>query len=577
MENNEQANIPNAEASEPGAGSAESANRAGAPAPIHVPDERESTRDIDYAAAAKAACDAGDDVLGMHLYLAAFETQSQQAYPVPDEAIDALRSAWNLAIGLKERSMAEYIFEKIEPSLSGQEMGEFADALQQLALDKLEQFGLSREELEDMAEAISGDFFDGPLGGGTVRIEQFTIPAPAVRESAEGQERDDSTEDPGEPDRARRDERSAAADATQVGDSESADAAGSSIADGRVDAIGAAETMANASASTGSAKASAKKPASAARDAGRKRPKKEKYADLVGFDDAIADMRTLGIGMGDSEDFKSFVAHLNEMYGVDRMPALDALILRADVHEDANKFLEATVNEIGLPVVRMAVRENLQGVPVLVVSSEGIDLRGRQNLMRMGFTQPLTLVLENIDLWPMAGADDDREDSFAPYTGGQGPREAGNIIRSAVENPDTYVLASAAKLNDIDASFFDLLAPASIVDIALPNDDERARIWQKILVENPSLDGIAHTDLVRLSSGMSRFDIEQAAREATEGAYRRSMSLRTYVPVSEQNIFEKLANYQPLDSSEYRDLEQKVLDDFRRDISNLDDLLGGDE
>ena len=138
----------------------------------------------DYLAAAKAACSSGDDVLGMHLYLAAFEAQSQNGSDPSPEALQALRTAWDLAISLKERSMAEYIFEKIEPFLPAREMGEFADALQQLALDRLEQFGLSREELEGMAGALSDDFFGGPLGEPGIHIEQFTFPAKQPAEEA---------------------------------------------------------------------------------------------------------------------------------------------------------------------------------------------------------------------------------------------------------------------------------------------------------------------------------------------------------------------------------------------------------
>ena len=42
------------------------------------------------------------------------------------------------------------------------------------------------------------------------------------------------------------------------------------------------------------------------------------------------------------------------------------------------------------------------------------------------------------------------------------------------------------------------------------------------------------------------------------------------------NLFDKLAAYQPLDSPEYKALEQAVVDDFRRELDHLDDLLKGD-
>ena len=61
---------------------------------------------VDYVAAARSACASGDDVLGIHLYLAAFEIQNQDSFPPSSDALDALRSAWKLAISLKERSIA---------------------------------------------------------------------------------------------------------------------------------------------------------------------------------------------------------------------------------------------------------------------------------------------------------------------------------------------------------------------------------------------------------------------------------------------------------------------------------------
>ena len=84
-------------------------------------------------------------------------------------------------------------------------------------------------------------------------------------------------------------------------------------------------------------------------------------------------------------------------------------------------------------------------------------------------------------------------------------------------------------------------------------------------------------DLVRLSDGMPRFDIESAAREAIEEAYKQSLLQRRFVAVSAQNIFEKLANYQPLESEIYRDLEEKVIDDFRRDLAHINDILNEGE
>lgn len=129
----------------------------------------------DYLHRAAQACAAGDAVLGMHLYLAAFEKGAHGAYAPDDEAVGGLRQAWALACKLKERSLAEYIFEKLEPYLASDEVAACAEQLQRLALDKLEEFGLTREDLEDMTDMISQDFLgiDAPR---LMKVEHVTLP-----------------------------------------------------------------------------------------------------------------------------------------------------------------------------------------------------------------------------------------------------------------------------------------------------------------------------------------------------------------------------------------------------------------
>ena len=67
------------------------------------------------------------------------------------------------------------------------------------------------------------------------------------------------------------------------------------------------------------------------------------------------------------------------------------------------------------------------------------------------------------------------------------------------------------------------------------------------------------------------------AREAVEEAYKASLVARRYLPVTAGNLFDKLAAYQPLDSAEYRALEDAVVKGFREDLDHLEDLLKGEE
>ncbi len=112
------------------------------------------------------------------------------------------------------------------------------------------------------------------------------------------------------------------------------------------------------------------------------------------------------------------------------------------------------------------------------------------------------------------------------------------------------------------------------MDIDLPTEEERGEIWMDIAHNHPSLRGIDQSQLVKFSSGLPRYDIYVAAREAIEDAYKESLVKRSYVAVSRDNLFEKLAAYQPLDSSEYKALEDAVVADFSRGLdAPLDDLL----
>ena len=149
-------------------------------------------------------------------------------------------------------------------------------------------------------------------------------------------------------------------------------------------------------------------------------------------------------------------------------------------------------------------------------------------------------------------------------------REAFTLIASAVGNPDIYVLASMSGESSDQGFLYDLMEPMNIVDIYLPDELERRQIWNAIAHDHPSVRELDLSRLTRFSRNLSRFDIVAAGREAVEDAYRQSLKARRYVPVSQSMMFEHVANFQPLESEEYRFLEEAVVTDFK---SGLDDLL----
>lgn len=524
----------------------------------------------DYLRRAVQACDAGDAVLGMHLYLAAFE-KAQTTPGAPDSAaIEGLKTAWSLACGQKERSLAEYIFEKLEPFLSQDEMAACADELQQLALDKLEEYGLSRAELADMTQAISQDILgsDALLSNARlVKVERISEPSlleglAAMAPKALGKPGLHAGKRGGAP-AAGEANGSVAAGGSSVHDGD----AGENAVDGKdgEDALSPSDKQKVSALVARAAEAAGVKTAS--------QSDRLTYNDLVGYGNVVKVMRDFGVGMQDDPEFLKLVDLLNARFGLDRMPVADTLLFCSPAREDASRFMAATVGELGLPAVRMRMDENLQGMPILCVMTQAEGTQGL-NVSHGEIVGGAVVVLEDIDMWPVPESDmGDDLGGFLMVQLSRGAREAINLIRSAVDNPDVYVLASASDEHSIDPFFLDLLEPASVVDIDLPTPEDRIEIWMDLAHTHPSLRAINRSDLVRYSAGMPRFDIYMAAREAIEEAYKESLLARRYVPVTRENLFEKLAAYQPLESDEYHALEEAVLRNFRADLEHIDDLL----
>ena len=298
------------------------------------------------------------------------------------------------------------------------------------------------------------------------------------------------------------------------------------------------------------------------------------YDSISGYGAAVARMRSLGVGLAGTPEFDDFVAMLNSRHGLDAMPVVDSLLFCSPAREDASRFMLATVGELGLPAIRMRMEETFQGVPMLCVSAQATDAEKLASL-RHGFAGPGILVLEDLDLWgaPVIDAADDMAGFFMAAMS-RGAREAVNLIRQAVENPDVYVLASASSLEAIDRFFAGLLFPLTCVDIDYPTAEERADIWMDIARDHPSIRSVGRDELVRLSANLPRYDIYMAAREAIEEAYKQGLVERRYIPVSRENLFDKLAAYQPLDSAEYAELERLVVSDFSASLGDLNDLVG---
>lgn len=523
-----------------------------------MPSDEHRILSTEYLARARAAETGGDAVLSMYLYLAAFEEAAVDSADPSEDALTGLKQAWVLACSNKERSMAEYIFEKLEPYLTADEIAICADELQNLALDKLEEFGLSREDLEDMADMISQDLLGGDGLQFDGMVDTSGLPGilgglPSITLKAHAKPRK-------------------AADADADGDAPEGASETASLAN-RMKAASESDAAAEKAGSSESSQ-----PHSPLGDVAFGTTSEDfNYDTVAGYGETIKVMQDFGIGVHNDERFQELVNVLNARHGLASMPAVDSLLFRAFAREDANRFIAATLGELDVPVVRMRMEENLQGMPVLCVSAQASDMP-RPGSMRSVFENGGALVLEDLDLWspPATEVGDDMAGFFMMQLT-RGAHEAMNLVRSAVDNPDVYVLASASSEGEVAPFFLDMLEPLSIIDIQLPTPEERVELWMDLARAHPSLRSINRADLVRYSANLPRFDIYMAVRAAIEEAYKIGLMQRRYYPVTRENLFDKLAACHPLESDEYQQLEEEVLRDFRDDISHLEDLLGEGE
>lgn len=466
-------------------------------------------------AMAESAEQRGELALAMHLFLAAFEIASSASPNVDPRAVDGLRTAWDLACQAKERSIAEHVFEKLEPYLDTAESMKCAEALQQLALDKLEEFGLTKDDIDEMAEVLAEDYFgiaasEGPQAGQALKaagvFDAQTVLEAGRKHGAAGDAKDK-------------------ADAAKPGVDHAAD--------------------------------------------------KITYDDIHGYRNVIQTMQSFGLGVKKDERYDEFVRMLNARHGIDHASAIATFLFVSPAREDANQFMAATMGELGLPAIRMSMEEGPQGLPVLCVMASS-DHAPRLGFGRPVFDGPGVLMLEDIDLWatPLVEGAEEGE-GLAMSRLSKGAKEAVNVIYQAVRNPDVQVMATASREEDIDDFFYDLLEPVQVISVPLPTMQERIDVWSGVEKVHPSVRGLDMVELVRLSANMARYDICMAAQEAVEEAYKESLVRGTFVPVSRENMFDKLAAYQPLDSMEYRQLEDAVVDEFRNDLDSVDDLLKG--
>ena len=564
-----------------------------------------------YLQRAASAVEEGDIVLGIHLYLAAYE-RALRENRIPSEAVlEGMTKAWDLAIRAKQRSLAEYIFEKLEAFWTPEEMARHAQELQELAFDKLEEYGLDRSLVEDMADMVSQDLMDAtddvlyrydgdvvdntalPLRG-SVKDSQPSLKAQndklneafvkgsissgVEQKTANPSSQNNPSDDPAS---VSKEKDPAALNSAALTSSSSEERSGgvhnednAGVDKGALE-IESAVIPSDSPLAAAFAQLTNLATGAASKETQEAPQQQFNYRNLVGFDKAIASMAKLGVGRAKDPEFAQFLEMLNFRHGMPGMPGLGTLIFRSPAREDANCFMVATVGELGLPAVRMRLDRHAMGQVVLCVMASPNFKARLSGVSRSGFDSPTVVVLEDLDLWDLPFFDGSFDDvqSLLTIQLSRGAREALALVQAALTSPEATVLISASEPSEIDPFFWDLIGDHRFVDIDLPDEDERRKIWLSEQSQHPSMRGLNRGQLVDFSRGLSRFEIYAISNESVEEAYRESVAQNTFCAVETDKVLMRLSNFQPLESEEYKRMEDLAVDHFRKELANIDDLL----
>lgn len=564
-----------------------------------------------YLQRAASAVEEGDIVLGIHLYLAAYE-RALRENRIPSEAVlEGMTKAWDLAIRAKQRSLAEYIFEKLEAFWTPEEMARHAQELQELAFDKLEEYGLDRSLVEDMADMVSQDLmdatddvlyrYDGDVVDNTAlplkrsakngqlsskaendKLNEASVKgsvSSGVEQKAANQGSQSNPSD--DPASVSKEKDIAALNSAALTSSSSEERNGgvhnednAGVDKGALE-IESAVIPSDSPLAAAFAQLTNLATGAASKETQEAPQQQFNYRNLVGFDKAIASMAKLGVGRAKDPEFAQFLEMLNFRHGMPGMPGLGTLIFRSPAREDANCFMVATVGELGLPAVRMRLDRNAMGQVVLCVMASPNFKARLSGVSRSGFDSPTVVVLEDLDLWDLPFFDGSFDDvqSLLTIQISRGAREALALVQAALTSPEATVLISASEPSEIDPFFWDLIGDHRFVDIDLPDEDERRKIWLSEQSQHPSMRGLNRGQLVDFSRGLSRFEIYAISNESVEEAYRESVAQNTFCAVETDKVLMRLSNFQPLESEEYKRMEDLAVDHFRKELANIDDLL----
>jgi hypothetical protein len=452
--------------------------------------------------------------------------------------LDGVRKAWDLAFELGDRSTAESIFGDLVSHNSPEQNEQATMRLQALAFDQLEDMGISGDDLENIAGAISHEMVDS---GGEKLIdslksilEQFGMAdddedSQAIQALAPVESVNPTGRNPLKPD---------------------------SLAKVNLSRIGK-ELYEFGEKS---------------KDEDRQR--NLDYRVLSGYGHVLERMRGFGFLSAGNQSYRDFIERSAAMHGVSRLSLDGTFFFFGPSREDVSLFAHATAGEIGFPVLHVAVDLDAQGNGTIKLA--GPFKRGFFGSPPdfIDMATPCTVLIENIDyLQEMFNNEQQAiKRSGGRVRGMMGPSgrsmqaEITAYLRALRRRPGVIVMATSQHGDILREPLRGLLGSLHEIEVGAPFEDERRDVLIDFAAEHPSFAELDIQRIARFSEGLSRSELVSAAHAAVESAYRESLRTGRYNQVTLGDVLMRLAPLIDHDSPLYQQMEDEAVIQLAQDM-----------
>jgi hypothetical protein len=494
---------------------------------------------IFYLEAAQTALMSGQSRLAIHLFRAAFEVESAFGPLVSRRVLEGLRKAWDLAFEMGDRSMAESIFCDLAPHNDSEQNEQATLRLQTLALDQLEDMGITEDDLENIAGVISREMLN-----------------------TDGEKLFDSLKSALEQLGVSLDEEQASQAIQKISPTEAI-----------------TPVTKNLLAKESPAKAGLARIGKELREFSERNKEEEQqrpldYRVLSGYDRVLERMRGFGFLAAGNEAYRSFVERSAAMHGVSRLSLDDTFLFFGPAREDVSLFAHATAGEIGFPILHISVDFDGQGNGTIKLA--GPFRRGFFGSPPdfMDMVTPCTVLIENIDQLQQMF---DSEQQAIKRNGGRirgtmGPTgrsmqtEITGYLRGLRRKPGIVVMATSQSKDALQEPLRSLLGSIHEIEVGAPQEDERREVLLTFAGDHPSFAELDVDQIAHLSDGLSRNDLVFAAHAAVESAYRESLRSSRYHRVTMGDVLMQLAPFIDHESPLYQQLEDEAVAQLVRDL-----------